>query len=476
MNHAEFQGFIGLISGRTGLHLRDEDRNKFEQTVRSRMAVHGFSSDRAYFALLASRAGAGEWDKLVSILTVGESYFFRDCGQMDLLKSRILPELIDRRRQARRLRIWSAGCATGEEPYSLAILLHELLPFRGGWDPLVVGTDIDRYMIERASRAVYGKWSFRGVPAGIRDRYFQQERDRWQVREDIRSMVTFYTGNLFEGDFPDAASDMCDMDLIVCRNVFIYFAPAAVAAVVEKFARTLAAGGYLLTGHNELYGQKLGLLQSRQMPGSVIYQRPTEAPDKPPAARPQVPPAVSRPARRIPAAPPPVRSAAVPGAGANGNLEARAEAALRRGDYVAAIEKASALLAEEPEHFGALRLSAQAYANAGDYDQALRICRQALSVDPFSPASYHLMAQIAEERGDAEAARAFLKKVLYLDPSNIAAYVELSVLYGREGDAKRAETMRAAALDLLSALPDDAPVHPYDHPAGELRRHLETMA
>jgi chemotaxis protein methyltransferase CheR len=205
-----------------------------------------------------------------------ETYFFRDHGQFDLLRLRLLPELIERRRATKTLRLWSAGCSSGEETYSLAMLLDMLLPERDGWNILILGSDIDEKALAKARRAHYGQWSFRMAPTALKHRYFRRTGDEWTLDERIRSMVTFRTSNLIGEAFPGA--ELRDMDLILCRNVFIYFGAAAVAAVAEKLAAALSEGGYLMTAHTELIGHRVPNLQSRLFAEGVVYQRAAPVP------------------------------------------------------------------------------------------------------------------------------------------------------------------------------------------------------
>jgi len=212
-----------------------------------------------------------------------ETYFFRDHGQFDLLRLRLLPELIERRRDTKILRLWSAGCSSGEETYSLAMLLDMLLPERDGWDILILGSDIDETALAKARRAHYGQWSFRMAPTALKHRYFRRTGDEWSLDERIRNMVTFRAGDLI-GD-SRAEAQLQDMDLILCRNVFIYFGVAAVAAVADKLAAALNEGGYLMTAHTELIGHRVPNLHSRLFVEGVVYQRGSPVPDPAAAKR-----------------------------------------------------------------------------------------------------------------------------------------------------------------------------------------------
>ncbi|MFA6311055.1 MAG: protein-glutamate O-methyltransferase CheR [Sterolibacterium sp.] len=210
----------------------------------------------------------------------GETYFFRDHGQFDLLRLRLLPALIESRRRARTLRLWSAGCASGEEAYSLAMLVDMLLPERDGWSILILGSDIDETALAKARRGRYGQWSFRMTPPMLRQRYFRRTGDEWALDERIRCMVTFHVVDLIGEPFP--GGELQDMDLILCRNVFIYFGAEVVSTVARKLARALSKGGYLMSGHTELIGHRLPDMQSRLFVEGVVYQRVAHAPYGPP--------------------------------------------------------------------------------------------------------------------------------------------------------------------------------------------------
>lgn len=355
----------------------------------------------------------------------GETYFFRDHGQMDLLRLRLLPELIERRRDTKTLRLWSAGCSSGEEAYSLAMLTDMVLPEHEGWDIFILGTDIDQTALAKARRGAYRKWSFRMVQPSLQQRYFRPDASGWVLDERIRRMVTFDAANLIGEAIP--GGNMRDMDLILCRNVFIYFDADTVAAIANKLSAALREGGYLMTGHTELTGQRSRSLRARLYPEGVVYQRGEAMPAAAPAARRIAPPpAVVRRAPRKP------RAAA---AGPN------------------------------PE---SLLATARECADRGQYDRAEQLCRQALEVSPLAAGAFFLLAQLAQIRGDYDSARELLEKTLYLDPQNVGGYLELSSLFERADNLPRAQTLRRAAFELLRALPGDTVVEQYETTAAEM--------
>jgi chemotaxis protein methyltransferase CheR len=390
----------------------------------------GHSDPFTYLASLSKEGLAHEAEFLAAQLTPGETYFFRDQGQFALLRTRLLPQLIERRSEKRQLRLWSAGCASGEEAYSIAMLIDMVLPERQTWRITIVGSDINGEALARARRGRYSDWSFRMVPESIKARYFRRNGDEWVLDDRIRAMVDFRTGNLVADPLPDWM--FSDMDLILCRNVLIYFHAEAVRIVAEKLAASLAEGGYLVTGHTELHGCQLPDLQSRLFPEGVVYERATSAlPATIPQSLVQLPPDI------VP--PPSAGSLPLPGR------------------------------SEVPN---SAQERAQALADRGDYQAAEDVCKQALNADFLQPALHFLLAQLAQLRSDYGEAEAELNQTLYLAPDHIAAHLELAALLERAGQPERAQAGRRTACALLRRLPADARVEPFEVSAGQLADRL----
>ncbi|MBD2070525.1 protein-glutamate O-methyltransferase CheR [Leptolyngbya sp. FACHB-671] len=269
------EAFVRLIAKHTGIEIRARDQANLSTKISSRMKALKLDSSTAYYQLLESSNADShqEWLDLVTLLTNGESYFFRDTEQFSLLRNQILPELIQQNQDSKTIRICSAGCSSGEEPYSIAILLKELIPDLEQWNLLILGVDINQLALEKAKKAIYSPWSFRNVDPDVKQQYFQLIHDRYKLDQSIKEMVNFQILNLIKDEFPQQDSELRDMDLIICRNVFIYFERAAIAKVISKFHRTLKPLGYLLTGHAELSNQNLNPFQIKVFTESLIYQR-----------------------------------------------------------------------------------------------------------------------------------------------------------------------------------------------------------
>lgn len=425
------------IASRIGLLVREQDDALLRKLVAGRVRALNLSGAEEYCQFLGSDADIGsEREELAILLTTGETYFFRDSGQHALLQKSIFPELLERRKIERTLRIWCAACSSGEEAYSLAILLDELVTDQSQWNIFILGTDINRNAIEKARQGVYTEWSFRGMSDERRHRYFRQQKNAWVLDGAIRDRVTFRPYDLVAGEFPDYASDLYGMDLILCRNMFIYMAPPVVSRIAYKFTGTLAEGGILITGHGELYAHRLGKLRTRVFPESVVYQK-SDALFCPPTAA------------LLPKhdTSPPGKPVATPSV-----IQKKHAAATRQPQPAEDICK---------EIAGSEMHQVWQYANQGQHDRAEKLCGEMIARNPLVAEPHYLLALLAQERGDFAEAKGLLKKVIYLDPSFIAAYLDLGDLYAREGDGIRAGKMRAAARNLLKALPGDDQVKLY---------------
>lgn len=506
------QRFVRTIARHTGLLVRPQDESNLKKKIQRRMSALKLSSAQDYYRLLTQADGdpfrldndtvrsRREWQELIHLLVVTESYFFRDRGQFDLLRSRILPELIIKKRNlAARdghrpsLKLWSAACASGEEPYSLAVLVWELLGDRQDWDIFILGTDISGAVLSRARRGEYNQWSFRQVDERIKQKYFQQHGDRYHLNPEIRQLVSFRSLNLVADEFPDRNTNLCDIDLILCRNVFIYFERTAIERTLDKFYRTLAPGGYLIAAHAELQGYATQQFHTQLFPQSVVYQRcdrleRAKTLDRPPSQplQPHSPsPAIFAPAAKPTPPIPPLTPNKPPVLPAPLTLTADppptppstwtdAIDCFRNAAYGEAIRQAERFLGDEPRHLDAYILIARAYANLGDYQKATYYCMQALELDSLAVAPHYLLAHLCELQGNASRAKNFLKKIVYIDPNAALAYLELAQIYRSEGDLPRARKMQSSAVEILRSLSPSAPVDRDGQlTAGELLQQME---
>ena len=231
--------------------------------------------DELLSLLAAQPVTTAIWQKLIAVVTVVETYFFRDLNQINALRYSVLPRLIAQRRAEGKLelRLWSAGCSTGEEAYTLAILLRELLPDYRQWNITILATDLNLNHLERAQSGVFRPWSFRAeTPLEIRERWFTDEQMTYRIDRSLQAMVTFAPLNLASDDYPSFANGTLELDVILCRNVLIYFDNATTAAAIARFRRALRPQGWLVLGHSETAHVSQPDFSPQNFENAVLYQ------------------------------------------------------------------------------------------------------------------------------------------------------------------------------------------------------------
>ena len=404
-----------LVAARTALHFPREKWGDLERRAGSAAKEFGFAEADAFIRWLVSSPLAKEQlDVLASHLTIGETYFWREPRVFEALGERILPELIrSREKGERRLRIWSAGCATGEEPYSIAIALRRVLPDPEDWHVTILATDINPGFLRKAAAGVYGAWSFRNAPPWLKEGCFRQAADgRHALLPEIREMVTFAYLNLAQDIYPSTLNDTNAMDLVFCRNVLMYFSPERAGQVGQRLYRSLVDGGWLAVGASELSLQLFGRFAPVHFPGTILYGKDGRR------SRSEVSQREGIPAQEAPAR------------------------ASRRETSAAVAPAVSPPAATLP---------ARALANQGRLAEALAACDEALAAEKLDPGLHYLRATILQEQGGEKEAVAALKRALYIEPDFVLAHFALGNLAHRRGSARTARRCFENALALLSA-------------------------
>jgi chemotaxis protein methyltransferase CheR len=469
MNEEELALFQEYLLIHSGLHFDQSNIKILERGLQRRMRAIGARDYRDYLRYLEKFGESRqEQKKLLGLLTVGETYFFRYLAHFDALIHHVLPELIVRNRTRRSLRIWSAGCSTGEEPYTLAMLLCEHFPQLADWDVQILGTDINKVALRRASEGSYGPRALRVTDAVYREKYFQRAGSAYVVDARIRDMVRFAYLNLQTGAFPSADNGTSDVDILFCRNVMIYFRLGTTRRIVEKFSRCLSPGGFLFLGHAETLINISDRFQRQHQAGGFYYQlRGEETAGKFPAL-PCLPPPVKavRPPPRSPQPSPPVPPpafplpAAVPSAPDLQELFARAEQEFDRENFRTASQGYDTILRHMPRHVGAMVGKGFILANEGLYEQALEVCTQALAVDDLRPEVYFLRGLICELQNHLEGALVEYRKALLLDMEFIMPHYNLSKVFWRLGRPRDARRELNNTVRLLEKTADEATI-PY---------------
>lgn len=492
--------FDAALVARTGLHFPATRRRDLLRGLALAATEFGFAGGGAPEActrwLLAERPTRHQTEILASHLAVGETYFFREPGTFEALEQQILPALIaDRRTRGKRLRIWSAGCCTGEETYSLAILLARLIPDIEDWSITLLGTDINPHFLAKAIQGTYREWSFRGVPAWIRQGYFTDlGGGSYALPARIKKLARFDYLNLVDDVYPCFENDTAAMDIVVCRHVLMYFDPAAAQAVVHRLRRTLVDGGWLIVSQTEASAALLSEYRPVTFPASLIYRKTGDGRavrfdtswwthgDPNPLAEPPVAEmrwldvglngmtadAVGNTAQSEASGPPLATREAIDSTG-DPNTPARDECGsdARVSDTHCA--------ADNRDRQGLVRLAREC-ANAGRLGAARQWCEAAVSADKFDPELRYLLASILIEQGHTEDAATCLNRALYLDQNFILAHFMLGNVYRREGrDDQAAQHFAIAARLLRACTPGSALPLAEGLSAARLLNIIETM-
>ena len=443
------------ISDRMGLYFARERWQDLERGLLSAAKELGFAEAEACIPWLLSRSlTRKEVEILASHLTVGETYFFRDKKSFEALEHHILPKLIRScLNRDRCLRIWSAGCATGEEAYSIAILLTRLIPDIKDWNVSILATDLNPRFLQKAAQGIYTEWSFRETPGWVKDAYFNKgkKRNEFEILSKIREMVRFSYLNLAEDSYPSLVNNTNGMDLILCRNVIMYFSEVIQKKVIRNLHHCLVDEGCLVVSPSEMSHRLFSQYVAVAFPGVSIYKKQTagngdQGPDiRDYAAEIRDPrPAIGT---EVEASEPETKSPEPRPLSPDPCREARS--LYERGSYTEAEEKIWEILSLNQEDTKAMELMSRVKANRGKLAEALDWCEKAITVDKLDAGRHYLRATILQEQDRIEEALISLKRALYLDPDFVLAHFALGNLFRRQGRRKESERHCGHALALL---------------------------
>ena len=273
MTDEEFRLIRDIIYSHCGLFFTDESKYLLEKRLARRLGAHQLATFKDYYHFLKyGRKKEQELSDIMDILTTNETYFFRESFQLKAFTDEIIPELKAAKEQKgeKVLRIWSAGCSSGEEPYTIAMLLLEMGGF-DGWRIEIVGTDISHRVLQQARKGMYGRSSFRTTEEDFLRRYFQDQDGQFRIADRAKELVTISHLNLFD---ENRIALLGKMDVIFCRNVIIYFDQVAKKRVVEAFYRSMREGGYLLLGHSESLMNISNAFNLKHLKNDMVYQKP----------------------------------------------------------------------------------------------------------------------------------------------------------------------------------------------------------
>jgi chemotaxis protein methyltransferase CheR len=397
----------------TGLAFYSDRDERLTELIASRLSALGMHDCSSYTNLLADQEqGRAEMDVLISRLTIGETYFFRDEAQFDAIRSVILPDILERNKCSKQLRIWSAGCATGAEPYSLAILLARDFADRiAGWQVGIDATDLNRGYLAQAAAGKFRAWAIRSTSDEVKRECFSKEGLIWTIHPRYKQWISFHHMNLVEHEFPTPWPDGTLFDLILCRNVMIYFTPEVNRRLIGQLHNSLADDGWLVVGAAEHGLDSYQAFRTSDVAMARIYQR-LPPPLVPLAEGPELPEVTPLEVAAEPVAEP-----------ARADLEGLRQLA-DRGDWQGAAE----------------------------YGQTL------LSRDGLNPQIHFYQALIFENLGRAAEAQRWLRQAIYLDRHFALAHYELGLALERDRQTPAAARSFGNVLKVLATTPDDAMV------------------
>ena len=373
---------------------------------------------------------------MASYLTIGETYFWREPKAFYALEQEIIPQLLRCHTNDKRLRFWSVGCASGEEAFSLAILLHRMRSrMAKEWEISIWATDINPRALEKARNGEYTEWSFRATPDWLKRDYFtQMAKGRYTLKKDIRDMVHFDYFNLMD-EIPSPHPQTTCVDVILCRNVLLYFPPKATLTAVKHLHECLHEQGWLVVGSCELSTTLFSGFETVNLPDATVYRKQTQNVHRTEKGliqhvpstdtlQPKPPQETELPSRRIE----PIWS-------------------VQQGKTT--IPTQSATTRSTAEHCRLL-------ADKGDLNEALTVADQAIRLDKLNANLHYLRAMILLEQGAFEEAEQSLRRTIYLDRNLILAHFSLGNIARRQGKKRKARLHFNQTLSLLEPFsPDD---------------------
>jgi chemotaxis protein methyltransferase CheR len=474
--------FRGWIARRLGLHFDDSKLEFLAEVLDRRVDEEGLTL-RPYLDLLEGPDGAAELKALALELTVPETYFFRHLDQFRAFADVALPEAQATRRAIRKLSLLSVGCASGEEPYSLAMLVRE----RGaeqGWNVAIHAFDINSAMLAKAARGFYTAWALRETPAKSRQRWFRNVGREFELEESIRTAVRFQEVNLAQENAELWAMDK--YDVIFCRNVLMYFTPQSALALVARLTRSLRPGGHLFLGHAETLRGLSHDYHLCHTHGAFYYQRKLaqqderredcedplhEASQNNLAVHSAVGPVSSVPdlsltktwADTIQSASDRIQtltertapqSALRGGRGPGNEMQTAAQMTLvldllRRERFADALDLLRCLPVESEHDPDVLLLRAALLTHSGNINAAETVCAQLLNLDELNTGAQYLLALCRESAGDRQGALDHYRSAIYLDPGFAMPRLHLGLMARRDGDLEVAIRELRQALVLL---------------------------
>ncbi|HEY8805135.1 MAG TPA: protein-glutamate O-methyltransferase CheR [Clostridium sp.] len=265
-----FDKFIKLIYKKTGLHYEYNKKYFVQKRIEKRAELLKMEALNDYFMMLKFSDESSEFYRLINDLTVNETYFFRDFPQLRNFAEDVLPLFAKEKENRKKIKIWSAACSTGEEPYTLFIILQEMLEKPEEWEIQILASDINTEVLQSARNGLYDSRSIKDMPPEYLEKYFTKRHDKYLINPNVRKAVSFKQMNLMD---ENQMSNISGCDFIFCRNCLIYFDDVSRRSVVSSFYESLNPGGYLFLGHSESVGRISSNYKAQRIGDTTVYSR-----------------------------------------------------------------------------------------------------------------------------------------------------------------------------------------------------------
>jgi chemotaxis protein methyltransferase CheR len=446
LSSKDFSLFQELLIETCGLQFEEDRNQSLHLALWQGLQHRGYNSYQEYYNLLKFHP-EGRWEirELLDLITIGETYFFRSKAQFDVLMKFVLPEIIKRKISSRDklIRAWSAGCSRGDEAYSMAMVMMEVLPSYQDWRISILGTDINRNGLAYAKKAIYGEKDIGYLPKKYLDKYFKVQGSTYALRPEVSELVQFEYHNLAKDPYIDER--MQNTDLIFCRNVTIYFNPQVTPRVIENFYNCLAEEGYLFLGHTETLWQITNKFERMEFPQTFIYKKRgfpvQEDVMKPFMAVPEMnledlthSMALKRPSGST-------LSESLPSDGRVEGLTSVKETDTEKNFYLETTlplkemenepfpSFSNHLTTQDKNHIFTCLANATLLANEAKYKEAADLLAKVIALDNLRVEAYYLLGVLSYKSGDLEEAEAQFRKVIYVSPDSALAYFNLGNIY-----------------------------------------------
>lgn len=396
-----------LIQEKTGVKIGDDKKEIFLKGLLAKSSLAQKLDYEKYAQYLKDKPIQfdPEWKIIFQILNISETYFFRDKNQIDFIKNSILPKIIEKNRESKKIKLWSAGCSTGEEAYTLSFLIHDSLMDIRSWNISILATDLNIESIEKAKKAEYYDWSFRGMEKNSILRHFDVFKDKYIVKPEYRYYIKFQQENLFHSFLKE------EIDFILCRNVFIYMQNDTISTILNVFSRALKENSFLVTGHNEVNSNLPNELKAFFSNGHNAYEKRTTREEK---------------------------KIFIEAKLENKTLKSISQNFFKEDKNPVEFESEETILKKAKE-----------LADKGNFIEAKVHSKKILYTNPNNLEANYLMGQILESENKFEESISFYKRAILINSKFLESYLSLSSVYTLLGKITESKEIRKKGLDLF---------------------------